>query len=86
MAMTDLREYRPILEQAIRAQEENQGNPNYLGWEWYEVQAYPATLMKLVVGGVIRVNYRSNRSTCYLLVDASKIKRELGIGTPVGRG
>jgi hypothetical protein len=47
------------------------------GWEWHEVQAYPANLVKLVVHGVLKVTHKSNRSTMYLLVDRQAVKKAL---------
>lgn len=77
MALKDLREYRSILEAAIAEEEAHKGDQPYLGWEWYQVQAYPATLVKLVVEGVIKVNYKSRSTTAYLLVDRAKTKAAL---------
>ena len=43
------------------AQEEGHVSEEYwLGWTWYQVQAHPATLMKLVIAGVIKINFKSN--------------------------
>ena len=86
MASTDLAEYLranpkaiPVLRAALDAEDSHAAEPTYLGWEWYEVRAYPATLVKLVVDGIISVNFKSNSSTCYLLRDPDSIKRQLGI-------
>jgi hypothetical protein len=68
----------PVLRAALEEETSHAGQPTYLGWEWYEVRAYPATLVKLVVDGLISVNFKSNSSTCYLLRDAESIKRQLG--------
>ncbi len=77
MAIKDIRDYRPILQAAIE-HEETHGRDNiYLGWEWHDVRAYPATLMKLVIEGVIKVNFKSNSTTAYLLVDKGKTKTAL---------
>lgn len=85
MTSNDLAEYLranpktvPVLRAALEEETSHSGQPTYLGWEWYEVRAYPATLVKLVVDGLIRVNFKSNSSTCYLLRDAESIKRQLG--------
>ena len=66
--------YQQILKEAVRQEDANLANPNYLGWEWHEVRAYPARLMKLVVAGIITINYKSNSSSCYLLVDRAATK------------
>lgn len=68
----------PVLRAALEAEASHAGETTYLGWEWYEVRAYPATLVKLVVDGLIRVNFKSNSSTCYLLRDAESVKHQLG--------
>ena len=66
-----------ILSRAVDVEEKNANKPNWLGWEWYEVRAYPAQLVKLVIEGAIKVNFKSNTSTCYLLVDREVTKRAL---------
>ena len=70
-------EYERILLEAVQHEEENEGNPHYLGWEWHEVRAYPARLMKLVVARIIKINYKSNSATCYLLLDRAATKAAL---------
>jgi len=69
--------YREILQRAVDVEEENKKNPNWLGWEWYEVRAYPAQLVKLVIEGAIKVNFKSNSSTNYLLVNRELVKQAL---------
>ena len=72
--------YREILERAVAAEERlEKGDPlrAALGWEWHDVQAYPANLVKLVVSGIARVAYKSNSGTMYLLVDRSAVKQAL---------
>ncbi len=66
-----------VLSAAVSREESRATDPNYLGWEWYDVRAYPATLMKLVVDGLIRVNFKSNSATCYLLGDLAATKQAL---------
>lgn len=63
-----------VVRSAVQEEDIHAGEPHYLGWEWYQVRAYPASLMKLVIDGVIRVNFKSNSSTCYLLVDPAAVK------------
>ena len=70
-------DYTPILQKAVVHEEENGTAPHYLGWEWYNVEAYPARLMYLVVNGIARVNFKSRRSTCYLLKDREATKEAL---------
>jgi hypothetical protein len=69
--------YYDILQKAIQAEEKNMGNPHYLGWEWYDVRAYPAQLVKLVITGIANVNFKSNSSTNYLLADRQATKQAL---------
>lgn len=69
--------HREILQRAVEVEEKTGNRANWLGWEWHEVRAYPAQLVKLVIEGAIRVNFKSNSSTCYLLVDREMTKRAL---------
>jgi len=69
--------YHEILQRAIETEERNGQSPHYLGWEWYDVRAYPAQLVKLVIAGITNVNFRSNSSTNYLLVDREATKQAL---------
>ena len=71
--------YRTILEKAVDFEERNATNPNWLGWEWYEVRAYPAQLVKLVIAGVTDVKFKSNSSTNYLLADREATKQALQV-------
>jgi hypothetical protein len=74
-------DYVPILQKAVKHEDENAANQHYLGWEWFNVEAYPARLMYLVVNGLTRVNFKSRRSTCYLLKDKEATKEALkGLG------
>lgn len=69
--------YREILQRVVEAEEKNTQNPYYLGWEWYDVRAYPAQLVKLVIVGITKVNFKSNSSTNYLLIDRAATKEAL---------
>ena len=69
--------YYEILQRAMEAEEKNVQNQHYLGWEWYDVRAYPAQLVKLVIAGISNVNFKSNSSTNYLLVDREATKQAL---------
>lgn len=72
--------YVEILERAVAAEERlDKGDPLRagLGWEWHDVQAYPASLVKLVVCGITRVAYKSNAGTMYRLVDHQAVKLAL---------
>jgi hypothetical protein len=71
--------YGEILERAIIAEEALDKDPirAALGWAWSDVQAYPASLVRLVVSGIIKVQYKSNSGTMYRLVDRQAVKQAL---------
>ena len=71
--------YIEILERAIVADEALDKDPlrAMLGWAWSDVQAYPASLVRLVVSGIIRVQYKSNSGTMYRIVDRQAVKEAL---------
>ncbi len=74
----------PVLRAALEEEEAHAGEANYLGWEWHRVRAYPAALMKLVVDGLITVNFKSNSTTCYVLADRKAAKQVLAAYRPAG--
>ena len=71
--------YGEILERAIVADEALDKDPIRapLGWTWSDVQAYPASLVRLVVSGIVRVQYKSNSGTGYRLIDRQAVKLAL---------
>lgn len=69
---------REILRLAVEVEEKDPHKQQW-GWEWHDVRAHPASLMKLVVAGIIRVASKSNRYTMYLLVDRPMLKKALGL-------
>ena len=69
--------YREILHRAVEVEEKNATTSHWLGWDWYEVRAYPAQLVKLVIAGVTIVNFKSNSATTYLLVDREATKKAI---------
>lgn len=75
--LRDNPKYRDVLQRAIEAEEKDIEDQHYLGWEWYNVRAYPAQLVKLVIAGITNVNFKLNSSTCYLLVDRQATKEAL---------
>jgi hypothetical protein len=77
-------EYIKTLKMAAEHEEQNSKNPNYLGWEWYDVETLGTKLQRLVVNGIIKINFKSRSSTCYLLKDrnATKIALTLIINQP----
>jgi hypothetical protein len=69
--------YREIVQRAIEIEDQRSQDQNWLGWEWHEVRAYPASLVKLVIAGIIRITFKSNSSTTYRVVDLRAIKEGL---------
>jgi hypothetical protein len=71
--------YYEILERAVAAEERLDKDPlrANLGWEWHDAQAYPASLVKLVVSGIIKVQYKSNSGTMYRIIDRQAVKQAL---------
>jgi Holliday junction DNA helicase RuvB len=51
----------------------------WLGFEWHEVHAQPATLNKMVAEGILNVNYKSRSSTNYKVAHPEIIKEVLGM-------
>jgi hypothetical protein len=75
-------EMASVLRAAIREEELHSGDASYDGWTWDRVRAYPASLMAMVIGGVIRVSFKSNSQTRYLLVNRAATKLALaGVGS-----
>jgi hypothetical protein len=71
-------QYRKTLEMAISNEEQNTDNQRYLGWTWFDVETHPAKLVRLVTEGIVRVNFRSNSSTHYMLKERQAAKTALG--------
>lgn len=70
-------EYKKTLNMAVKHEELNSKNPNYLGWAWYDVETLGAKLQRLVINGIIKVNFKSRSATYYLLKDAAIVKRAI---------
>jgi hypothetical protein len=64
-----------ILKRAIEHEENHAKDAHYLGWEWSDVRAYPAELMKLVREGIVNIKYKSRRYTNYVLADREAVKK-----------
>lgn len=68
-----------ILKKAIQVQTKDMRDrgitkiEDYLGFEWYQVEASPQTLNRLVTAGILEVSYKSNRSTCYRVKDPERL-------------
>jgi len=61
-----------LLERCI--QQEETPHATWLGFEWYDVKASPQTLNYLVRLDLLKVNYKSNKSTHYRVVDLQSLK------------
>lgn len=70
-------EYLKTLQLAVQKEEENTSNKQYLGWQWFDVETHPAKIMKLITSSIIRVNYKSNSATHYLLKNRESVKRAI---------
>ena len=46
-------------------------------WEWHDVQAASASIRKMVIAGIIKVVYKTNKSTEYALVDRDVVAKAL---------
>jgi len=75
--LTENPKFAGILRRALEQEEKHLNQPGYLGWEWYEVRAYPAELMKLVREGIVTLNYRSRSYRNYLLSNREAVKKAL---------
>jgi len=69
--------YLEILRRGLAEEEKYANDEHYLGWAWYEVQAPPMMINKLVTAGLVRVNFKSNSSTNYMIADREKVKQLL---------
>ena len=69
--------YIDTLKLAIEHEEKNKSKDVYLGWEWSDVRQYPISIRKLVVAGIVKINYSSSNYTHYLLEDREATKRAL---------
>ncbi|MCS7118279.1 MAG: AAA family ATPase [Thaumarchaeota archaeon] len=73
------KEIANLLLRCIKVQEEEMqkyGKTNvddYMGFEWWKVQAAPQTLNKLVRAGILEIGYKSNKSTCYRIRNPEQI-------------
>lgn len=68
-----------ILKKAVEHEEAHLNDPHYLGWEWSDVRAYPAELMKLIREGIVNIKYKSRRYTHYVLANREEVKKCLGL-------
>ena len=50
---------------------------NYVMWEWHDVRAAPQSIKKMILAGIVKVAYKTNKTTEYVLVDRDVIKAAL---------
>lgn len=77
-------ETREVLARALEVERANASRDP--GWEWFEVQASPALLRRLVLAGILKVTFRSNRATYYRLADPEGTARALAEWQGKGAG
>lgn len=75
--LTQKPEYLKTLQLAVQKEEENLPNKQYLGWQWFDVETHPAKLMRLITSSIVKVNFKSNNSTNYLLKNRESVKRAI---------
>lgn len=60
-----------VLQKAYEIEQEKlKTGEYYLGWHWDEVQAYVATINKLIVKGLVVISFKSNSDKTYKLTES----------------
>jgi Holliday junction DNA helicase RuvB len=70
---------RAVAARALELEAEAAQREYYLGWEWHEVQTQPQKLRVLVEEGIIRVSFKSNKTTTYRLMDPETTRQALEV-------
>jgi hypothetical protein len=70
-------EYQRALRLALGHEDSAERETNYKGWQWTDVEAHPAKLVRLVTEGICQINVRTRHSTYYLLRDRNAVKKAL---------
>jgi len=70
-------EHQKTLRLAVVHEESGEGETNYRGWQWSDVEVHPTKLMRLVIEGISKVNIKTRHSTHYLLRDRNAVKKAL---------
>ena len=78
-------EVREVLKRCIDVSNRKSGENPYLGFEWYEVQASPQMLNKLVRLGFLEVSYKSNKSTMYKVINPTSLAIMIQQAEEMGR-
>lgn len=50
---------------------------NVVMWEWHDVRASPQSIKKMILAGIVKVAYKTNKTTEYALVDRDVVKAAL---------
>ncbi len=69
-----------VLRRFVQAERTGRQKEYFLGLEWFELQANAKYLNNLVTRGLVRVSFKSNSTTAYVLEDlelTDKILRKL---------
>ena len=70
-------EYVGLLKLAVKHELRNAAKETYLGWDWSDVRAYPATINKLIIDGLVIKTYDSASFTNYKLANLEATKEAL---------
>lgn len=70
-----------ILSRALEIEVEEH-SAGWDGWEWDDVPAAGSVLARLVTLGALRITYRSQRYTSYMLADAGAARAALSVAPP----
>lgn len=77
--MTDINEKElELLKRALDFEKSVDPDIYNLGWRWYDVGAYTATITKLVIKRLVIISFKSHSETRYQLTDAGKVLAEGG--------
>lgn len=63
-----------VLQEAQIVTQRDQDKEGWLGFEWHEVHANPATLNSLVSAGILDIGFQSRRTTCYRLHNDERVQ------------
>jgi hypothetical protein len=70
--------YMELLKLGLAHEDLNKDDPNYKGWAWNDVKAYPPVILAKLVGeGIIKINHKSRRYTNYLLCDRETVRKAI---------
>jgi len=69
--------YQKTLRLAVVHEESGEGEVDYRGWQWSDVEVHPTKLMRFVIEGISKVNVKTRHSTYYLLRDRNAVKKAL---------